>query len=138
MVASMRLKDKIKTQVLKSLISDATYSLKSENPSHPMDILLKSIKKRSDALQEYKKASRLDLLQTEQDEISILEKYLPKKKTDQEIVSTIQKALKNLEEGSKPDFGKLMKSLVLELNSAEAPRETLSKLLKSEIQKLKS
>lgn len=133
----MRLKEKIKTQVLKSLISDVTYSLKSENPSHPMDILIKSIKKRSDALQEYKKASRLDLLKNEQDEISILEKYLPQRKSEQDIVSIIQKAIKD-SAGEKPDFGKLMKALTAELNSAEAPRATLSKLLKSEIQKYKS
>lgn len=131
MMAAMRLKEKSKSQVLKSLISDLTYSMKSPKPSPPMDILIKSIKKRSDALEEYKKASRLDLLKHEEEELLILEKYLPKRKTDDELLCMIQKLV--AENGK--DFGKVMKKLTSELNAAEAPRDTLSKLVKSVINK---
>lgn len=133
MVLSMRLKEKFKTKVLKSLISDLNYSLKSEAPAAPMEILIKSIKKRSDALEQYKNADRSDLVQAEQEEISILEKYLDRKKTNEELVAIIQRVIKNNATDSKVDFGKVMKVLTLELNAAEAPRAVLSKLVKNEL-----
>ena len=137
MVTSMRLKEKPKIKVLKSLISDVNYSLKSETPLAPMDILLKSIKKRSYAEELYRKSDRGDLADTEQIEISILEKYLDKRKTEEEIVAIIQKVIKEnpkLSSRTKgPDFGLLMKHLTQELNAAQAPREGLIRLVKREI-----
>ena len=130
LMASMRLKQKLKSQVLKSLLSDINYSIKSTSPSNPMDILIKSIKKRSDALIEFKKAERQDLLENEEEEISILQKYLPKLKSDQEITLIVQDTIRN---HPKLDFGKIMKKLTLELNSAEAPRESLVSIVKSEL-----
>jgi uncharacterized protein YqeY len=137
MVISMRLKEKIKVNVLKSLVSDVNYSIKSSTPSTPMDILLKSIKKRSDALEEFKKADRQDLAQNEELELQVLNKYLDRKKTEAEIIPIIHKVVREnpgISTSSRgPDFGRLMTILKEELNAAEAPRGPLSKLVKDQI-----
>jgi uncharacterized protein YqeY len=136
----MRIKEKVKVNVLKSLISDVTYSIKSNTPSKPMDILLKSIKKRSDALEEYTKANRVDLAQNEEAELKVLNNYLDRKKTDAEIIPIIHTVIRDNPEistlGKGPDFARLMTILKEKLNAAEAPRGPLVNLVKDQIKKI--
>jgi uncharacterized protein YqeY len=59
LMKSMRAKDKNKTMVLKSLISDLGYNEKSANSIEPQLVILKSLKQREDAAAAYKAGGRL-------------------------------------------------------------------------------
>jgi len=50
-----------------------------------MEIIAKEAKKREDALEEYKKAKRQDLIEQIEEEINVLEEYLPKKMPKEEL-----------------------------------------------------
>ena len=130
---AMKAKDKIKSQVLKSVLSDINYSIKNNQNISSIQVLLKSIKKRSDAILQYKNASREDLSRCEELEISILEKYLPERISDQQLKILIHTAIK---ENPKLDFGKLMKKFTLEYDASQVPRDILAKLLKTELKDL--
>ena len=50
-----------------------------------IDIIAKEVKTRKDSLVEFEKAERQDLIDQTNSEISVLEQYLPKQLTDEEL-----------------------------------------------------
>jgi uncharacterized protein len=64
------------------------------------------IKKRKDSVVSYEQGNRQDLVDKENDEIKILEKYMPAQMSDDEIEKTVQEIV--VTEGDNPNFGKVM------------------------------
>ena len=50
-------------------------------------ILLKMVSQREDSIEQYKKGARYDLAEKEQNELNILNEYVPKQPTDEEITN---------------------------------------------------
>ena len=74
-------------------------------------ILKKMNKQRNDSCIAYKKAGRDDLLKKEQDEISIINNFLPKQMSDEETKNICKKVIDNLGANSIKDMGKVMATL---------------------------
>jgi uncharacterized protein len=64
------------------------------------------IKKRKDSIEAYVQGGRQDLVDKENSEIKILEKYMPAQMSDEEIEKTVQEIIAT--EGDNPNFGKVM------------------------------
>ena len=74
-------------------------------------ILAKQVKMRKDALADFESAGRTDLVDAYNAEIQVLQEYLPKQLTEEEILETVKSAAAELgvEQGSgKSSMGKLM------------------------------
>ena len=65
-------------------------------------------KQRNDSCEAYKKAGRVDLLKKEQEEISIINSFLPKQMSDEETKNICKKVIENLQAKSIKDMGKVM------------------------------
>ena len=65
-------------------------------------------KQRNDSCEAYKKAGREDLLKKEQEEISIINEFLPKQMSEEEIKTVCQKVIKQVGASSIKDMGKIM------------------------------
>ena len=76
-----------------------------------ISILKKMNKQRNDSSEAYKKAGREDLLKKEQEEISIINYFLPKQMSDEETKNICKKVIENLQAKSIKDMGKVMGSL---------------------------
>ena len=76
-----------------------------------MDIIKKMIKQRNLAIDSFKKANRLDLVEKEELENKLLSIYLPKQLSDEELLSVITKVVKYTKAESIRDMGKVMKVL---------------------------
>ena len=76
-----------------------------------ISILKKMNKQRNDSCIAYKKAGREDLLQKEQDEISIINNFLPKQMSEEETKNICKKVIDNLGANSIKDMGKVMAAL---------------------------
>lgn len=74
-----------------------------------MEIIAKEAKKREDALAEYKKAERQDLIEQIEEEIKVLEEYLPKKISREELEIKIKEIIEKLQATSMKDMGRVMK-----------------------------
>ncbi|MBZ7935486.1 GatB/YqeY domain-containing protein [Campylobacter sp. B0100352/1] len=72
-------------------------------------IIIGEIKKRKDAVELYTKGGREDLAQKENDEIAILEIYLPKQLSDEELKSALKKIIEKLGVSSLKEQGLVMK-----------------------------
>ncbi len=76
-----------------------------------ISILKKMNKQRNDSCIAYKKAGREDLLKKEQDEISIINNFLPKQMSEEETKNICKKVIENLGANSIKDMGKVMAAL---------------------------
>ena len=74
-----------------------------------LSILTKQVKMRKDALSDFEKAGRTDLLEAYNREIEILMEYLPKQLSEEEITEIVKATAAELGiEGGKENMGKLI------------------------------
>lgn len=107
---------KNKEQVKKSVVTLVRAAIKQKevdervelDDNAVMDIISKQLKQRKDALDEFKKAGRDDLISQTEKEIEILLSYLPKQLTDDELRDYIKKAVEQVNATSIKDMGKIM------------------------------
>jgi hypothetical protein len=71
----------------------------------------KMVKQRRDSIAQFSKGGRDDLVEIETNEIAILENYLPKKLSDNELDTIIAKAVSNLKADNMKDMGKVMNAV---------------------------
>ena len=74
-----------------------------------LEILTKQVKMRKDALSDFEKAGRTDLLDAYNREIEILMEYLPKQLTEEEVTEIVKATAAELGiEGGRQNMGKLI------------------------------
>lgn len=74
-----------------------------------IEIIAKEVKGKKDALVDFEKAGREDLVSQTNNEISILQEYLPKQLTKEEIKIEVENIIKELGATSMKDMGIVMK-----------------------------
>ena len=115
LIEAMKSKDKMKIDVIKlvkATIQNEEINLKRElNDDEVLSIITKQVKMRKDALVDFEKASREDLINKYNMEIDILNEYLPKSLTEEEAIKIIDDAFKLVNPTSVSDMGKIMKEV---------------------------
>ena len=76
-----------------------------------ISLLKKKQKQREESIQLYLKGNRMDLVQSEEDEIKIIKQFLPKQMNDDEIENLVKEAIKLNDAKSIRDMGKVMNYL---------------------------
>ena len=71
-------------------------------------LLQKLVKQRKDSLEIYQQQNRADLAQKEQEEIEVIEKFLPKQLSAEELQLEIKKIIAETGAASPADMGKVM------------------------------
>jgi len=88
-------------------------------------LLQKLVKQRKDSLEIYEQQKRTDLAQKEQEEIEIIEKFLPKQLSIEELQLEIKKIIAETGATSPADIGKVMGAATKRL-SGKADGKTIS------------
>ena len=76
-----------------------------------ISLLKKMQKQREESIQLYIKGNRMDLVQSEEDEIKIIKQFLPKQMNDNEIQNLVKEAIEIEDAKSIRDMGKVMSYL---------------------------
>ena len=76
-----------------------------------ISLLKKMQKQREESIQLYLKGNRMDLVQSEEDEIKIIKQFLPKQMNDDEIKKLVKEAIEINDAKSIRDMGKVMSFL---------------------------
>lgn len=76
-----------------------------------VDVVVKQIKLRKDAILEFAKANRTDLVEQNEKEITILNKYLPAQLSDEEVMAIIDAVFDSVKPMSAKDMGLIMKEV---------------------------
>ena len=88
-------------------------------------LLQKLVKQRKDSLEIYQQQKRTDLAQKEQEEIEVIEKFLPKQLSAEELQAEIKNIIAETGATSSADMGKVMGAATKEL-SGKADGKTIS------------
>lgn len=94
-----------------------------------IDIIAKEAKKRKDALSDYQKSGREDLINQVEKEIQILAEYLPKQLSKEEITIIVKEIISNTGATSIKDMGIVMKQ-AKEKIGAQADGKTINEVVK--------
>ena len=79
--------------------------------SQMQEIVAKEVKKRKESIPEYQNGGRDDIVNNLKQEIEILEKYLPKQLTKEEIIELVKESIKNTKATTPRDMGIVMKDI---------------------------
>ena len=85
------------------------------NDDQILEVIAKEFKKRNDSLADYEKSGREDLINQIKEERAVLEEYLPKKLSEEELTEKIKVIISNVGATSMKDMGKIMKQAKEEL-----------------------
>jgi uncharacterized protein len=94
-----------------------------------MGILQKEIKNRREAIEEAKKAVRPDLISANEAEIAVLESFLPKAMSAEELRAIVQATITEVGASSASDMGKVMKA-VMPKTAGRAPGDAVSAMVR--------
>ena len=97
-----------------------------------IDILNKQVKMRKDALSDFEKAGRTDLIEAQKKEIDILTVYLPEQLTEEELTSIIMETKSELGIEDKSGMGKLMGAVMPKVKGkadGDAVRKIVQRIL---------
>jgi uncharacterized protein YqeY len=136
---AMRAKDSIALNSLRALKSALTNAaIEKDGLGTLLDepeilaVVRKQIKQRQDSIEQFEKANRQELAETEKAEIAILSKYLPAALSEAQISEFVAQAIKETGAASKADMGKVMKR-TQELCEGRADGKTLSAAVMSRL-----
>jgi len=113
---AMRSQDKVRLSTIRMLLSavknkeiDLREKLTDEEV---IETITSQVKQRRDSIEQFTNAGRLDLVEKEEAELKILQGFLPKQLTPEEIDSEVEKAVGEAEASGMKDLGKVMKLLM--------------------------
>lgn len=133
---AMKSKDKLKLSVIrmiKGAIQLEEINLKRElSEDEIISIMAKQVKTRKEAISEFEKADRTDLIKQNNDEIAIIKEYLPEELSEEEVLDIIEKAFAEVKPESMRDMGKLM-SYLNPLLKGRADMGEVSKVIKGKL-----
>lgn len=95
-----------------------------------MKILQKAVKQRKDSAEIYKTQNRPELLEKEEAEIAVIEVYLPKALSEDELKSALEAIIAQVGASSAADMGKVMGAAQKELGG-KSDGKTISAMVKS-------
>jgi uncharacterized protein YqeY len=122
LTAAMKSKDanRVSTlRMMKTAITNKQIEKGSVNAELTENEIIKTlqslIKQRKDSIEQYRKAGRNDLAEKEELEIKIIEEYLPRPASTEEIVKAVEEAIAETGATSIKDLGTVMKTALAKL-----------------------
>lgn len=98
-------------------------------------VALGELKKRNEAIEQYKKGGRSDLVKDEKREASVLGKYVPEMMSDAELESIVDGIIKEKNPSGMQDMGVVMKEVVAYVKN-RADGSKISNLVRKKLQSI--
>lgn len=137
MKQAMREKDKERLAVIrmvKASLQNEAINLGVNELSHEdeLTILSRELKQRNESLKEFKAAKRDDLVEKVENEIVILQDYMPAQLTEDELEEVVKETIIQLNATSKQDFGNVMGQVMSKVKG-KADGSTVRKLVQKNL-----
>lgn len=138
---AMRRKDQVRMLTIRSIRAALTErEIEARSSGHSemseddvLAVLQKQAKQRRDSIEQFETAGREDLARKEREELAVIEAYLPKQMTDDELRAVVREVIEETEASSLRDMGKVMGQAVARTHGradgkrvSEIARELLS------------
>ncbi|WP_041392782.1 GatB/YqeY domain-containing protein [Pleurocapsa sp. PCC 7327] len=114
--SAMKAKDKIRLETVRSIKKALLEKEVAVRPSgqdslteeQEIELLAQQAKQRRDSIEQYRQAGRNDLADKEAQELAIIETYLPKQLSDEELSAILDEIVASVGATSPKDIGKVM------------------------------
>ena len=100
------------------------------NDTQVLVVIQKMVKQRKDSISQFSDAGRIDLVEVEESELAIINNYMPKQLTEDEIDAAVTKVIVDSGADSMKDMGRLMGILKSQIDG-KADMGLVSQLIKS-------
>ncbi len=134
---AMKSGDKLRLATIRSiraLILEHEKSGKDKelSPEDELNLLTAASKKRKESIDQFRKGGREDLAVKEEQELAIIEEYLPKQLSREEVCKEVERIAAEIGASTKADFPKLMPAAIKELKGktdGKVVKECVEKVL---------
>ena len=137
LTTAMKAQDAARTSTLrmvKAAMMNRQIEKGSELDDEEMQKLLRSlVKQRRDSIEQYEKAGRQELVDKEQAEVDVIETYLPKAASQEEIEQVVVAVIAETGASSIKDMGKVMKAAQAALAGKNADGRVVSEVVKARL-----
>lgn len=99
-----------------------------------LKIIKKDIKRHKESIEQYKTGGRKDLVEQEEKELEILEKYMPEQMSEDEIRKIVSGVIEKLGATNASDFGKVM-GMAMKEAGGNVDGSVVSGIVKEELNK---
>ena len=133
---AMKSKDSFRLSVIRMV--KGAMQLAKPNPREELTdddvitVISKQIKMRNDSIKEFEAAGRSDLVEQNKKEIEILNTYMPKQLSEEELTEIIDKVFEEVKPTSQKDMGLIMKE-VPPLLKGKADMKEVSNIIKEKL-----
>lgn len=132
MIQAMKQKNQAELETLRYLWSEIR---NQEIDSHHeladdevVQVVKREVKRRREAIEQFRAGGRVDLVSDEQDKLKIIERYLPQQLSRDQIEQIVDEVL----QGSQSDFGNVMKQ-VMERAQGQADGKLVAEVVRSKL-----
>jgi len=118
--SAMKAKDQVAVSTLRLILAalkDRDIAVRTKGQSEGigddeiLDMLQKMVRQRQESIEMYRQGGRQDLVEKEQAEIEVLQRFLPRQLSEEEIESAVDEVIGELDAGSIKDMGRVMGTL---------------------------
>lgn len=120
--AAMKLPDKIKLETLRTLRAvlmekeiELRGSGKTLTPEDEIAVMMSAAKKRKESIEAFEKGGRAELVEQEKKELAIIQEYLPKQMSIDDVSKVIDQIVVETGATAAADFGKVMPQVMKQL-----------------------
>ena len=135
---AMKARDQLRMdaiRMVKAALQNKEIELKKDLDEAEMSrVLLTLVKQRKEAAEQYKIGKREELAEKELKELAIIEAYLPKALSQDEIIQIIESAIRETGPVTMKDMGKVMKAITAKLAGQAVDGKQLSDLVRARLQ----
>lgn len=137
MVAAMKAKDEERLSTIRMM--KAAVKNREIDKRAPLDdkevltVLSTMIKQRKDSVEQFTKGNRPELAAKEQKEIALIETYMPKSASDEQIVETVKAVIAEMGSPTMKDMGSVMKAVMAKFGDTRVDGKVVSETVKREL-----
>lgn len=138
LTAAMKAKDAARTSVLR-MVKAAVKNREIEKGNDLSDeeiarTLQSLVKQRRDSVEQYERAGRSDLAAKEQDEIKVIEEYLPQPASREEIERAVSEAIAETGAQTMREMGAVMRAAQTRLAGRSVDNRAVSEIVKAKLE----
>ena len=137
MYVAMKSGDKIKTNILRTLLSTLKEKQiekkKNINEDEYLSVIKRLVKQLKESADAYQKAGRSELYEKEASELAILKKYLPEILSENQTLDLVKEVIDQTSASRLSDMGKVM-SLIMHKSNGKVDGKIANRLVKELLQ----
>lgn len=136
LTAAAKQQDKVRLSTLR-LVKSALHNKEIDlhrdlNETEVLQLLSTMVKQRKDSIELFSRGGREDLVQKEEQELQIIQAFMPQQLSEEMLDAEIDKAIQEVQATSIKDMGKVMKVLMPKV-TGKADGKVVNELLKAKL-----